>query len=46
VTNPAMARGMLKVFDSDWDASGKGKDDQGKDDKDVKEKAATAEGAA
>ena len=46
VTNPAMARGMLKVFDSDWDESGKGKDDQGKDDKDVKEKAATAEGAA
>jgi len=48
VTNPAMARGMLKVFDSDWDESGKGKDDQGKDDKekDVKEKSATAEGAA
>ena len=27
VTNPAMARGMLKVFDSDWDESGKGKDE-------------------
>ena len=46
VTNPAMARGMLKVFDSDWHESGKGKDDQGKDDKDLKEKAVTAEGAA
>ena len=38
VTNPAMARGMLKVFDSDWDESGKGKDDKAKD--------ATAESAA
>ena len=46
VTNPAMARGMLKVFDSDWDESGKGKDDRGKDGKDDKEKTATAEGAA
>ena len=25
VSNPAMARGMMKVFDSDWDESGKGK---------------------
>ena len=43
VTNPAMARGMLKVFDSDWDESGKGKDDKAKDDK---AKDATAESAA
>ena len=33
VSNPAMARGMLKVFDSDWDESGKSKDDKPKDDK-------------
>ncbi len=33
VTNPAVARGMLKVFESDWEESGKGKDDKGKDDK-------------
>ena len=33
VTNPTVARGILKVFDSDWDESGKGKDDKPKDDK-------------
>ena len=33
VTNPAMARGILKVFESDWDESGTGKDDKIKDDK-------------
>ena len=30
VTNPAVARGILKVFESDWDESGRGKDDKGK----------------
>ncbi len=40
VTNPAMARGMLKVFESDWLESGTSKDDKGKGDKgkDAKEK--------
>ena len=40
VTNPAMARGMLKVFESDWVESGTSKDDKGKGDKgkDAKEK--------
>jgi len=38
VTNPAMARGMLKVFESDWADSGKDKDDKGKDAKDEKAK--------
>jgi cardiolipin synthase len=33
VTNPAVARGILKVFESDWAESGKGKDDKGKDGK-------------
>jgi cardiolipin synthase len=33
VTNPAVARGMLKVFESDWEESGKGKGDKGNDDK-------------
>ncbi len=39
VTNPAVARGILKVFDSDWDESGKGKDkDKDSKDKDSKDK--------
>ena len=48
VTNPAVARGMLKVFESDWEESGKGKDDKGKDDKGKDDKAedAKAEDAA
>ena len=33
MTNPAVARGILKVFESDWAESGKGKDDKGKDGK-------------
>ena len=31
VTNPAVARGIQKVFDNDWDECGNGKDDQPKD---------------
>lgn len=31
VTNPAVARGILKVFESDWDESGSGKDAKAKD---------------
>ena len=30
VTNPAVARGIQKVFDNDWDECGNGKDDQPK----------------
>ena len=33
VTNPVMARGILKVFESDWAESGTGKGDKGNDDK-------------
>ena len=42
VTNPAMARGILKVFESDWDESGTGKDDKIKDDKGKETKAKDA----
>jgi phosphatidylserine/phosphatidylglycerophosphate/cardiolipin synthase-like enzyme len=31
VKNPAVAKKILQVFDSDWDDSGKGKDDDAKD---------------
>ena len=50
VTNSAMARGMLKVFESDWAESGKDKDkdDKGKDEKakDANTADANAEDAA
>lgn len=32
VTNPTVARGILKVFDRDWEESGKNKDSKDKDD--------------
>jgi cardiolipin synthase len=48
VTNPAMAKGILKVFESDWEESGKGKDDNDKDakGKDAKGKDDRAKDAA
>ena len=48
VTNPAVARGILKVFESDWAESGTGKGDKGNDDKgkDDKPKDGNAKDAA
>lgn len=46
VTNPAVARGILKVFESDWDESGSGKDAKGPKAKDPKAKDAKAKDAA
>ena len=42
VTNPSMARGLLKVFESDWDESGKGNSDKPKDAKTKETKAKDA----